>query len=679
MRSSGRCANSCRSAAAVLALLTAPAVVSAVSAAPVLTEQAGHSLSVDAVAVDADGGLALTGGRDGRAILWDASSGGVLRAFPADRLGVVAVDLSADGRRALTAGAGVAVLWDAETGRELRRFGRPGEFVAAASFWPDARRVLVAGPDGSARVYDAATGKLSRAYQTAFGKLAAAAGSRDGRRLALSDGSAAVLLVDAKTGATTMLSADEPVARLAFSPDGSRLAASGEKAVRAWTTADGRLAASFEAPAARGLAFSRDGRAILTCGGSAAARAWELDGAPLRSYIGHLDAVRALALSADGATLITGSDDHSARLWDAASGAEKARLSGVPVPILQALVSADGRRLVTIDAQAARLWSLEDGTALQITTGDFSGSSSFSLSDDGRLLASVRQDKAADLKNLVSGQDFGTFQWSLLRADLVALDPAGRYLATAHEDRIQLWDTAALVEKPGAPPAKAAVNGLWTALGGRRLLYLDVYGALRLWDVDGARERAQWLPRAASPPDAVVAPGGAWAATAEPADGRSVVSVRSLGDAKLAAGWEAERDAVPYALSRDGKTLLMRRGAELSRFDASAGRPLGAWSAPAGVELSWPAGVEPGLRWLAAARGGDVVFLSVADGKELARLSQSEKGWVARAPDGRYDASAGALRWTSGLRGQPLSARADPLRMPGLLARVLSAAKTGRP
>jgi len=669
MPSSGRCANSCRSAAAALALLAVP---SALRAAPVLTEQLGHALSVDAVAVDADGGLALTGGRDGRAILWEASTGAVLRSFPADRLGVVAVDLSADGRRALTAGAGVAVLWDARTGSELRRFGRPGEFVSAASFWPDARRVLVAGPDGSARVYDASTAKLARAYQTAFGRLAAAAGSRDGRRLALSDGSAAVLLVDARTGGTTMLSSDEPVARLAFSPDGSRLAASGEKGVRVWTTADGRLAASFQAPGDRGLAFSRDSRALLTCGGSAAARAWTLDGAPLRSYIGHLDAVRALALSADGATLITGSDDHSARLWDAASGAEKARLSGVPVPVLQALVSADGRRLVTLDAQAARLWDLEDGAALQVTTGDFSGSSSFSLSDDGRLLASVRQDKAADLKNLASGQDFGTFQWSLLRADLVALDPAGRYLATAHEDRIQLWDTAALVEKAGAPPATAAVNGLWTALGGRRLLYLDVYGALRLWDVESARERAQWLPRAASPPDAVVAPGGAWAATAEPADGRSVVSVRSLGDAKLAAGWEMERGAVPYALSRDGKTLLARRGRELSRWDAAAGKPLGSWMAPAGVELSWPAGVEPGLRWLAASRGGDVVFLSVADGRELARLSLSEKGWLARAPDGRYDASAGAARWTDGRRSEPLGSRPDPRRVPGLLGALLS-------
>ncbi|HTL91855.1 MAG TPA: hypothetical protein VL176_05880, partial [Steroidobacteraceae bacterium] len=37
--------------------------------APVLVEQTGHSLSVDAVALSADGRLAATAGKDGQAIL----------------------------------------------------------------------------------------------------------------------------------------------------------------------------------------------------------------------------------------------------------------------------------------------------------------------------------------------------------------------------------------------------------------------------------------------------------------------------------------------------------------------------------------------------------------------------------------------------------------------------------
>ncbi len=658
-----------RPAPAALALALALLGVGSAAAEPI--EQTGHSLSVDAAALSADGRLALTGGRDGSAILWEARTGAVLRSWRADPLGLTTAALSADGRQALTGGAGTAALWDAQTGRLRLRFGRPGEFLALAAFWPDARHALIAGPDGSARVYDTATGRPVRAYATALGRIVAAAASADGRRLAVSDGTASVLVVDAKTGAVSLLDAGGPVARLAFSPDGRRVAASSAEEVRVWDAADGKLAASFAAQAGRGLAFSMDGASLLTCGGSAAAREWALDGTPRLSFIGHLDLVRALALSRDGRTLITGADDHSARVWDAASGRELARLSGLPSPALQALVSADGRRLVVIDAQDARTWDLKDGAALRVTTGDFTGSSSFSLSDDGRLLASVRADKLADLKNLETGQDFGTFQWSLLRADLVALDPAGRYLATAHEANVQLWDTATLRERPGAPRPRAHVNGLWTALGGRRLLYLDVYGALRLWDVESGRERAEWLPRAAAPPDAVVSPGGGWAATAEPADGRAVVSIRSLGDGRLAAGWEDEAGTLPYALARDGKTLLASAGGAVSVWDAAAGARRRSWKAPAGVELSWPGGVEPGLRWLAASANGAVVFLAAEDGRELARLTIGEKGWIVRAPDGRYDASPGALRWTSGLRSDPLEAHPDPRRAPGLLATVL--------
>ena len=64
---------------------------------------------------------------------------------------------SPDGRLLLSAGAdGTARLWDIATGAELRRYNRRPFTVHSVAFAPDARTVLVAANDGLALRYDVA-------------------------------------------------------------------------------------------------------------------------------------------------------------------------------------------------------------------------------------------------------------------------------------------------------------------------------------------------------------------------------------------------------------------------------------------------------------------------------------------------------------------------------------------
>jgi WD40 repeat protein len=639
---------------------------------PVLIEQSGHSLSVDAVALSGDGRVAVTAGKDGQAILWDAATGRKLRAVEADRMGVADAVLSADGKRLLTAGAGTALLWDSETGKTMRRFGRPGEFLSAVLFTPDDSGVLTVGGDGAARLWEAATGRLEREFTIEAARVTGAALSRDGSRLALAAGGDEIWLFDVRGGALLKtLAPGGAASRVAFSPDGRRLAAGGDSGVWVWDLPDGGPRGAFKAEASRGLAFTRDGNQLLTCGGGNTARLWSIEGEAQRSFIGHLDAVRALRLSSDGKRLLTGSDDRSARLWDVETGRELRRLSGAPAPILEALASADGRRLVTIDAQTARLWDLESGALIRVTTGDFSSESGFSLSASGRLLGAVRDRELVDLKNLETGQDFGTFQWNLLRASVMALSADGRLVATSNEERLQLWDAATMREHPGAPQPKTRINRLWSALDGRRLLYLDAFGELHLWDVPKAAALADWPARGAAPPDVALSIDGAFAATAERADSRSVFSIRSLEDGALLAGWDADAGASPYAFSPTGRQLLILSGRGVWDWDVAAQRSVHAWDPPRGAELAWPRAVDPDWRWLAASLDGSAVFLSLIDGKELARLTATEQGWIVRAPDGRFDAADEALRWTTGLVSRSLDAFPDARRERGLLGRLL--------
>src|SRR5260370_32263333 len=69
------------------------------------------------------------------------------------------------------------------------------------------------------------------------------------------------------------------------------------------------------------VAFSPDGKLVLTGSWDQTARLWETSsGKALTSFQGHTLSVRCVAFSPDGKHVLTGSDDQTTRLWDSSSG-----------------------------------------------------------------------------------------------------------------------------------------------------------------------------------------------------------------------------------------------------------------------------------------------------------------------------------------------------------------------
>jgi len=97
------------------------------------------------------------GGPVDRAVrVWDVATGGLVRTL-ATRGEQNEVAFSPDGRRLVAAGGPVQV-WDAASWRELRAIRTPAEAVQAR-FTPDGRWLVITLRDGSARVWDAASGE----------------------------------------------------------------------------------------------------------------------------------------------------------------------------------------------------------------------------------------------------------------------------------------------------------------------------------------------------------------------------------------------------------------------------------------------------------------------------------------------------------------------------------------
>ena len=116
------------------------------------------------------------------------------------------------------------------------------------------------------------------------------------------------------------------VLSVAFSADGRQvLTGSSGNTARLWDAATGEEIRKFEghAEAVSSVALSRDGRHVLTGSADKTARLWDAaTGKQLRTFEGHADGLKSVAFSPDGRHVLTGSEDKTARLWDAATGEE---------------------------------------------------------------------------------------------------------------------------------------------------------------------------------------------------------------------------------------------------------------------------------------------------------------------------------------------------------------------
>jgi WD40 repeat protein len=121
------------------------------------------------------------------------------------------------------------------------------------------------------------------------------------------------------------------VSGIAWHPEGSRLATFGsDNAVRLWNSngTPGPVLKHCNAP--RAIAWSPNGRWLAAANGdnnNPVVHLWSADGKPYRVLAGHTAALACLAWSADGKQLVSGGSDRTVRVWDL-DGTQREVLTG---------------------------------------------------------------------------------------------------------------------------------------------------------------------------------------------------------------------------------------------------------------------------------------------------------------------------------------------------------------
>jgi WD40 repeat protein len=577
---------------------------------------------------------------------------------------VLAVAYSPDGQTFLTGSMDrSAQLWDAATGQPLGPpLAHDGE-VQAVAFSPDGKTVLTGSKDKMARRWDAATGKLigrplphpDAVWRVAFGAdgktLLTGSGDPFDNRSPLKPSEAR--LWDAATGAPIGWLphlAPSTLRAVAFSPDGKTiLTGGGDRSgqARLWAAATGKpLGEPLAHPeAVLAVAFNPDGKTAATACQDGTVRFWDVPaGKPVGEPLRHERAVTAVAFSPDGTKILTGRggspgsvpSPSPAQFWEAATG----RPIGQPLPhqgFVQAVAfSPDGKTVLTASGQEARLWDVATGRPIGEPFGPDVQAVAFS--PDGKTVLTGNRDKTAWVWDAATGQPIGRPLYHNDPVTGVAFSPDGKTFLTGTGDPSRSYTSVSqrdgeIRQWNATPPSrilpfKGPVQALAFSPDGKTFLTAGEESAV-LWDAATGRSRGIVLQQ--------------W----EPASLR----------------------AVTY--SPDGKTVLTGRAALFGRSSEAR-----LWEAATGKPIGEPLVHEAGVTGAAFSPDGKTVLTTssgtprrwdAATGQPLVEPLWHENflGAVAFSPDGRLIVTAPSNRiaylWEAAT-GKPLQPGWPPAR-----------------
>jgi eukaryotic-like serine/threonine-protein kinase len=405
---------------------------------------------------------------------------------------------------------------DLRTRQEVGYFLQTTQVVQLA-FSADATRLSVLVEDAGLIEWDLATKKALRSTKFPTDKFTAnphwLVFAPDGRTVAFR-ADHGLGLWEAASGRQIRLeltgTRDSPTA-LRFSPDGTLLAAGvgdADSEIYVWPVED--LWRSNKAtPAPRhsfgkhrgwvcDIAFSPDGRALVSGIADSSLRVWQFDGQRAsHQYHGHRHQVLSVAWSPDGQRIVSSGKDGSVRVWDprpepAATGPMEFT---PPVYYYNFRLSADGKRAVLLEPtnRMAVLWDLEKMQMIEAL--DFAGTNHNRLawSADDRRLATSDDNGDIQIWDLTARRGITNFAFPGHFAAYMEFSPNGRFLVCGvfpmggWQRECRAWDLDEGHEV--ALPRQAMTNLTWCSYSPDFRLFVMLHdgGALDIWNIRTGR------------------------------------------------------------------------------------------------------------------------------------------------------------------------------------------------
>ncbi len=415
--------------------------------------------------------------------------------------------VSADGRRVLTASGRGEAYWNLDNREELGWLTQLSSQSVSASSISGVRAY-------GGVIISRSPWQLSEVYGSGITAFAFAAGGD----LFASANSGQAQVWDAKHFRPTKTPFNAgPSGSIQFSPDSTLLAIGGT----IWRVRTGEQVSKTNTP--NGLInshqFSNDGHRLVTAGADGLVRICDTETGEItavmrvhsetedRPFYGVLSA----QFSPDARHVVTVNEDGAVQIWDTHTGAPTVRLAAArqsrPEPGESMLApghlgfpfdwgakfSPDGRWIVSAWNESAFLWNLETPALAVKSLRHKHALRSIHFSTDGRRVISGAADGSIRVWDVATGQPIS--EWCHHRSTSLT---AARFIADgqqmvsfSHDGHVQNWDA-----RPGAMrglrlPHAHAIKSVELNSGGNRLLTVSGEGRARIWDLGNAAQTSE--------------------------------------------------------------------------------------------------------------------------------------------------------------------------------------------
>ncbi len=328
---------------------------------------------------------------------------------------------------------------DVQTGRLLHESKLDASDRSSLS--PDLRMLMESNFDGT-RAVDTDSGTILFSLKEDRANIVQTVFSPDGRIVAISvsGNEDAIRLYDAKTGKLKHTLAGQFYSfDLAFSPDGSRLAAGGnDNTIQMWDTNTGQRLYTLSGQAySYALAFSPNGQWLAVGSGlDNSLKIWDVGtGQVVRTLPTTGQGMRwieSVAFNPAGDKLLVGYKWDLWQVWDANTGQLLKAFDKLPP---DDFIFVDGQLFVA-GATQTTIWQWQAAAGQLVLRQTLPTRPPVAVSPDGKVLAAGREDFTIQLFSTVTGQPLSSLAGHAGRVTGLAFSPDGSILASSGEKQL---------------------------------------------------------------------------------------------------------------------------------------------------------------------------------------------------------------------------------------------------
>jgi WD40 repeat protein len=499
---------------------------------------------------------------------------------------------------------GEVVLWKPHTDEVLATLKVETDRTRAMAISRDIRWLVRGDDDGFVTVHEI-VGDRQLVLAGHEGAVSAVAISRDDQWIASAGADGMIQICDASSGELHRTLRDaEAIHRMEFSPDGSSIAAVGDRGPRIWdiNTGSSRRVACDGYYGEETIVYSPDGTWLAFAGLFGGIQIADSATASVRNVLhGVTNSFNVLAVSPDGALLVgAGHDDGTVQIFSTADGELRSVLKGHTHSLEGLAFSGDGTSLTSVEYDGVvREWDPTVRWVTHSTQDHTYGLETVASAPDGTWLASAGYYATVQLWNVQSGQLLRSLEADSYGLSAVAVSPDGRWLASAGGP-IEIWDA-----KTGTQLRTIHDNGnAWVIAispDGQTLASAGSDSSIRVWDA-----RTGEIVRN------IDGNGDVYAVVFSP-DGKWIASGGSDGVVRI---WDAASGVLRADLRDDSPALRALAVSDDSAYIASAGfdGAIRVWDVGSGALSVRLEGHEDTVRALGFSRHGMLLASTGDDG-----------------------------------------------------------------